>query len=297
MYQISLLMSIPTLIATTDTIKGGIGRTIMESDLESEEFKEDMLRMLDDGVGDVTILLKDGEMKAHMIILAVRMPEYFRMRQQDPTKTIDMKHTEMHIMRTIISFLYTGGIDFNKMILEDLLKMCAVFREFILSTQFDRCVNFLTRNIRKRKFAVEEVANGISVAMKLKINDEVLIQSFLEIIQESLNKPYFCPECSVNENIPPRAPNQLFIKYPYNVLKEILKLTFELDVKIQVFNAWWEENKGSLEADQTSVIFKDYRCLVSKDIGVIVKRRDRSHQEYLICTYCEKKHLWVWQRY
>ena len=141
----------------------------MESDLEYEEFKEDMLRMLDDGVGDVTILLKDGEMMAHMIILAVRS-EYFSRMRQDPTKTktIDMQHTEMHIMRTIISFLYTGEIDIKKMILEDLLKTIDVFRKFMLSKQFDRCVNFLTRNIRKRKFTVEEVANGFLGKPSLK---------------------------------------------------------------------------------------------------------------------------------
>ena len=169
--------------------------------------------MLENGSSnDVTILVKDGEMKANMDILAARSDYFATIDGQ--TKTIDMKHIDKNVMETVISFIFSGEILYRQMKLEDLLEVMNLLRLFLLNEELERAEKFLVFNVNAKKFSVLDVVNGLPLAKNIKISEELILR-FVRRIEDSFAKHFYCPQCEPQESL--RVAMETILKYPYYI--------------------------------------------------------------------------------
>ena len=83
------------------------------------KFQHDILMMLEKGTAnDVTIILKDGELKANKDVL-VRRCSYFetilynKNFVEGQTNCIKMKNYEKNTMKSVLQFLFTGNSGYS----------------------------------------------------------------------------------------------------------------------------------------------------------------------------------------
>ena len=241
-----------------------------------DKFAADMMKMLKEGSShDVEFVLKGGNITANRDILAARSSYFegmFRNNKfiEGQTKTINMNHIEKEVMQTLIDYLFSGKIDYTKFKLDHLLRLMDLFRFHLLNDELASCDNYVRAQMLNA-FPTLDVLKCLPLAKELKLS-EFLIANLVARIQVNLSTIVTgCQACLLeqgNSGEPSREEAKVLMDYPYEIFKGIVVTYFGSDIatKIRVFNEWIEANETRLKAQEISVVFKDYRMLVARDV-------------------------------
>ena len=236
-----------------------------ESEIDSpqEKFSKDVMKMLMNGTGnDVTIVLKDGEVKANKDLLRVRSPYFETMFNnnnfvESQTNTIKMMTVKKKTMIPVLHFLFSGDLDklvaFPDKSLLTRVEILDLLRFLILDQPYDYVENNIEKDLKvrerklgKRNFALKTFEEGYSykiiqcmrLARALKI--ERIYKKCLNIMCKHIEVSL---KCSREIKIFQEMSMEEVKAFLENPVGDVLQ-------KIKAFKVWFESNKEELSEEE-----------------------------------------------
>ena len=231
----------------------------MTESLESE-FSQDILKMLETGTSnDVTIILKDGEIKCNKEILIARCPYFATMLSNNKfveaqTNTVKMMNVEKKSMDIVVRYIFSGKISAPRSIpstvkLLDLLRSMCLEKAFAsLAPELEQKINRLDASFQRRE--QEERGGTCSVLAVLPMFQELKLDEFYD--------KYLLVICNNFKVIMSRnCDKTVFKKMSFEFIKDILEYPVGgLPEKSKAFKLWYDFNKNTVDdAVRTEILY------------------------------------------
>ena len=249
-----------------------------------EEVVKDLMKMLKNGSQhDVTIVCRDGELKANKDILMARSDYFAKMLSNEnfvegKTDRIEMKNVGKESMEVVLKYLFTGSVgNVNSWVLK--FRTMDVLRMLLLRKPFSSLENEILKSLENASLSLDKyslrIDNEMSrgsywsgpepyyrVAKALKLVDlsklDKLYNVYLSLICKHLNlfnKAWISNAGSLK-------------RLPFHVVKQIMEHPDgRLSWKTKTFNLWFSGNEDSLSGDEKVEILTSFKDIFSDSVG------------------------------
>ena len=227
----------------------------MTESLESE-FSQDILKMLETGTSnDVTIILKDGEIKCNKEILIARCPYFATMLSNNKfveaqTNTVKMMNVEKKNMNIVVRYLFSGKIS-APVSIQSTSRLLDLLRSMCLEKAFASLTPELDKKICKVNALILRILRGPCSVL-------AVLPMFKELkLDESYDK-YLLVICNNFKAIMTRECERIvFKKMSFEFIKDIIEHPVGgLPEKSKAFKLWYDFNKNTVDdAVRTEILY------------------------------------------
>ena len=237
-------------------------------DQDQEQFSKDVMKMLMNGTAnDVTIVLKDGEMKANKDLLKVRCPYFETMFNnnnfvESQTNTVKMMNVEKQTMERVLKYLFSGKM--NKLYppppnLLSKVKVLDLLRLLVLDQAYDKVQNIVLHSLEarsqklcKRENTLNSFERGTTfniipcLVLAGELNVESVYHKCLQIMSLHIDLLLNC----VSEVKP-------FKKMSFEIIRDFLESgEGVLPDKMKAFKVWFDYNERNFNEEEKMDILK-----------------------------------------
>ena len=211
------------------------------------DLAKDLLKMLENrSENDVSIVCKDGKIKAHRDILVARSDFFANLLNNNNSLTnqIFFHDVDQLHMEKVVRYLFTGVIDFdNFQKVEDRLRLMSLLREMKLEAAYNdvqentlELLRTLTRT-SSSPTAFRVMSTLLEVSRDLSL--ERIHIKCLKFISKNLHTLLF------NDNLESReVSRELFKSLSLDSVMELMRSQdISLQTRIESFNMWFSDNE------------------------------------------------------